>query len=56
MIHEVAISPCPNWVGGSQRGHVAFSDDRRTLPLSTDPIAVSGWTNVQHLMSGHVPD
>lgn len=50
VVHDVAISLFPNWVGGSQRRHVSFSDDGRTLTLSTDPLLARGRRGVQRLV------
>jgi len=55
VIHDVAISLYPNWVGGSQLRHAALSEDGRTLTLSTDPIAAGGRPSVQRLIWGRVP-
>lgn len=50
VIHDVAISFYPNWVGGSQRRHAALSDNGRTLTLSTDPIVAGGRSSTQRLV------
>ncbi len=55
VIHDIAISLYPNWVGGSQRRHAALSKDGRTLTLSTDPIVAGGRPSVQRLIWGRVP-
>ncbi len=55
VVHEVAISLYPNWVGGSQRRHAALSEDGRTLTLSTDPVLAGGRRSVQRLTWGRIP-
>ncbi|MBF6605465.1 MAG: lipocalin-like domain-containing protein [Chloroflexi bacterium] len=50
VVHEVAISLFPNWVGGTQRRHVSLSDDGRVLTLSTDPLVAGGRRGVQPLV------
>jgi len=42
VIHEVTMSLYPNWVGTSQRRHVALSEDGDRLTLSAEPFAVRG--------------
>ncbi|MHB8398483.1 MAG: lipocalin-like domain-containing protein [Candidatus Limnocylindrales bacterium] len=50
VVHDVAISLFPNWVGGSQRRHVAMSSDGQILTLSTDPLLAGGRRGVQRLV------
>ena len=50
VIHDVAISLHPNWVGGSQRRHAALSDDGQTLTLSTDAMVIRGRSSIQRLV------
>lgn len=50
VIHDVAISLFPNWVGGTQRRHVAVSGDGQTLTLSTDKLVARGRRGVQRLV------
>lgn len=42
VVHDVTMSLYPNWVGTSQRRHVALSADGNELILSSDPFAVRG--------------
>jgi hypothetical protein len=42
VVHDVAMSLEPSWVGTRQRRHVELSDDGRTLVLSTDPQVAVG--------------
>jgi hypothetical protein len=42
VVHDVAMSLEPSWVGSRQRRHVELSDDGRTLVLSTDPQVAVG--------------
>ena len=56
VIHDVAISLYPNWVGESQRRHAAVSDSGRTLTLSTDQVVVRGRPSIQRLVWERVRD
>ena len=42
VVHDVTMSLYPNWVGTSQRRHVALSEDGNELSLSSDPFTVRG--------------
>jgi hypothetical protein len=42
VVHTVAMSLDPAWVGTHQRRHARLSDEGRTLTLSTDPLLVAG--------------
>jgi len=42
VVHEVAMSLFPNWVGTSQRRHVTLSATGDELTLSADPFVVHG--------------
>jgi hypothetical protein len=42
VVHEVAMSLYPNWVGTAQRRHVTLSADGNELTLSADPFVVRG--------------
>jgi hypothetical protein len=50
VVHDVAMSLFPNWIGTRQRRHVALSDDGRSLELSTDPMILRGRLSVQRLL------
>jgi hypothetical protein len=50
VVHDVAMSLFPNWIGTRQRRHVALSDDGRSLELSTDPMTLRGRLSVQRLL------
>ena len=56
VIHDVAISLHPNWVGGSQRRHATLSEDGQTLTLSTDRMLVGGRPSIQRLIWERVRD
>lgn len=49
VVHTVAMSLFPNWVGTSQRRHVALSPDASILTLSGDPFLVGGRRGAQRL-------
>jgi hypothetical protein len=49
VLHAVAMSLFPDWVGGVQRRHVALLDDGATLVLTTDAMVLRGRTGVQRL-------
>ena len=49
VVHDVTMSLFPNWIGTSQRRHVALSVDGRTLELSADPMLVRGRLGTQRL-------
>ena len=42
VVHQVAMSLFPNWVGTTQRRHVTLSADGNELTLSADPFVVRG--------------
>lgn len=42
VVHTVAMSLFPNWIGTTQRRHVALSPDASILTLSGDPFLVGG--------------
>ena len=50
VVHDVAMSLFPNWVGTTQRRHVALGPDGRTLALSTDPFVLRGRLSTQRLI------
>ena len=49
VVHDVTMSLFPNWIGTTQRRHVALSADRRELTLSTDPFVLRGRLSTQRL-------
>lgn len=49
VIHDVAMSLFPNWVGTRQRRHVSLSGDGRRLELSADAFLLRGRLSVQRL-------
>ena len=50
VVHDVAISLYPNWVGSRQVRHVRLLDDGARLELSTDPFLLHGRRAVQRLV------
>lgn len=50
VVHTVAMSLYPNWVGTRQVRHVRFLDDGARLELSTDPFLLDGRRAVQRLV------
>jgi hypothetical protein len=55
VVHEVAMSLFPNWVGTRQVRHVRLEDGGRTLELSTDAFVLHGRLSVQRLTWDRVP-
>jgi hypothetical protein len=55
VIHDVTMSLYPNWVGTSQRRHVALSEDGNELALSSDAFAVRGRVGTHVLTWRRVP-
>jgi len=49
VVHDVAMSLYPNWVGSSKRRHVMLSADGNELTLSADPFFVRGRLGTQVL-------
>jgi hypothetical protein len=49
VVHDVTMSLFPNWVGTTQRRHVALSPDASILTLSADPFLVGGRRGAQRL-------
>jgi hypothetical protein len=49
VVHDVTMSLFPNWIGTTQRRHVAISPDRRTLEFSADPFVLHGRLSTQRL-------
>jgi hypothetical protein len=49
VVHTVAMSLYPNWVGTRQLRHVQVRDDGARLVLSTDPFLLDGRRAVQRL-------
>jgi hypothetical protein len=49
VVHDVAMSLYPNWVGSSKRRHVTLSADGNDLTLSADPFVVRGRLGTQVL-------
>lgn len=56
VVHDVEMSLFPNWIGTTQRRHVAFSPDRRRLTLSADPFVLRGRLSTQRLTWERVGD
>jgi hypothetical protein len=54
VVHDVSMSLFPNWIGTTQRRHVALSADGRTLELSADPFVLRGRLSTQRLTWGRV--
>jgi hypothetical protein len=50
VVHDVAISLYPNWVGSRQVRHVRLLDEGARLELSTDPFLLDGRRAVQRLV------
>jgi Lipocalin-like domain len=42
VVHDVTMSLYPNWIGTTQRRHVALSANGSTLTLSADPFLAGG--------------
>lgn len=49
VVHDVTMSLFPNWIGTTQRRHVALSPDASILTLSADPFLVGGRRSTQRL-------
>lgn len=49
VVHLVEMSLFPNWIGTTQRRHVALSLDGRELELSADPFVLRGRLSTQRL-------
>jgi hypothetical protein len=56
VVHDVNMSLFPNWIGTTQRRHVALSADGRALELSTDPFVLRGRMSTQRLAWERVGD
>lgn len=56
VVHDVTVSLFPNWVGTTQRRHVALSADGRELTLSSDPFLLRGRLSTQRLTWERVGD
>jgi hypothetical protein len=56
VVHQVTMSLFPNWVGTTQRRHVALSADGRELELSADPFLLRGRLSTQRLAWERVGD
>ena len=55
VVHSVAISLYPNWVGTRQVRHARLLDDGARLELSTDPFLLDGRRAVQRLVWRRAP-
>jgi hypothetical protein len=49
VLHDVAMSLFPNWIGTTQRRHVAIDADGDELVLSADPFVLRGRLSTQRL-------
>jgi hypothetical protein len=49
VVHDVTMSLFPNWIGTTQRRHVALNADGRRLVLSADPFVLRGRLSTQRL-------
>jgi hypothetical protein len=49
VVHDVTMSLFPNWIGTTQRRHVALTDDGHTLELRSDPFVLRGRRSAQRL-------
>lgn len=49
VLHVVEMSLFPNWIGTTQRRHVALSHDGRVLELTADPFVLRGRLSTQRL-------
>jgi hypothetical protein len=49
VVHDVTMSLFPNWIGTTQRRHLAMSADGRELTLSADPFLLRGRLSTQRL-------
>lgn len=49
VLHVVEMSLFPNWIGTTQRRHVALDPDGRTLELTADPFVLRGRLSTQRL-------
>lgn len=56
VVHEVTMSLFPNWIGTTQRRHVALHDDGRALELSSDPFVLRGRRSTQRLAWERIGD
>ena len=56
VVHDVTMSLFPNWIGTTQRRHVALGADRRELALSADPLPLHGRLSTQRLIWERVGD
>ena len=56
VVHDVTMSLFPNWIGTTQRRHVTFADDGRTLTLSAEPFVLRGRLSTQRLTWERVGD
>ena len=49
VVHDVTMSLFPNWIGTTQRRHVALRGGGRALELSSDPFVLRGRMSTQRL-------
>jgi hypothetical protein len=56
VLHSVTMSLFPNWIGTTQRRHVALSAGGRRLTLSADPFLLRGRLSSQALVWERVGD
>lgn len=49
VVHDVAMSLYPNWVGTRQARHVRLAEEDQLLELSTDPFTLGGRRASQRL-------
>lgn len=56
VVHDVTMSLFPNWIGTTQRRHVALTPDGRELTLSADPFVLRGRLSTQRLVWERVDD
>lgn len=49
VVHDVTMSLFPNWIGTTQRRHVALGAGGRSLELSSDPFVLRGRLSTQRL-------
>ena len=50
VLHTVTMSLFPNWIGTTQRRHVALANGGRQLTLSADPFLLRGRLSSQSLV------
>lgn len=56
VVHDVTMSLFPNWIGTTQRRHVALTPDGRELTLSADQFVLRGRLSAQRLVWERVGD